>query len=400
MSAWKFWRKRARPARPVAAPAATPREGADEASLEQLAEILGMARQPLDEEAAGLADIPEEAGELREFLLDLDAGAEPPSRGLRRSVLVRLGLEDQVRAHEREEVVLAVERAETHRALTGVTRLLGGVNAAYDGQLEQVADHVRDDVVLASRVLRLANSTFLGRDEPVDDLERAVAVLGYDRIRFLDTAKQTLAQIVAMVEGINWRALWRHQLACGLLAQEIVEFLRLPRQPSIYVCGLTHDLGKIVLSLLYPDDYRVCLRMACLRRLPLRLCEELVFGLDHEIAGGLHAVRTQLPKALEETMRYHRVPARASPAVRETVAIVNVANHVATQFRLGFSGNPVDRLPGAFAEVPGWTMLAEERKLGSEPEALAAHLAKRARTLGPELGVLLGELAPGATESG
>jgi HD-like signal output (HDOD) protein len=50
---------------------------------------------------------------------------------------------------------------------------------------------------------------------------------------------------------------------------------------EFFVAGILHDLGKIVLSGCFPEDFDLACKKTCNGRGSLHVIENVIFGLDH-----------------------------------------------------------------------------------------------------------------------
>lgn len=225
---------------------------------------------------------------------------------------------------------------------------------------DELVESIEKDPALCVRVLRLANSAYIGPARHIDDLLSAVQLLGVDRIRTLMQALYTLRDSRNIASGFDWHHLWMHALATADLAEELQRQLGLGNVPLLYLSGLLHDVGKIVLSVLEPEQYRDVLLVAWHESLPLEEMELARFGVTHREAGRIFLVENNMAEAVVAAAEHHRDPAAAPAAYRLSVALVSVANHISKAYGLGFSGSVLSEAEGDLAELSAWKVIAEE----------------------------------------
>lgn len=191
---------------------------------------------------------------------------------------------------------------------------------------------ITQDVALTARLLRVANSPLYGLTSQVDTVSRAVTVLGMQQVRDLALASSA----VKTFEGIpnqlvSMESFWEHSILCALCARTLaMECLKRQRE-AVFVGGLLHDIGQLVLYHFLPDLSRQTLE-ACLdgpNELESQEAERDIFGFDHAEVGGELAQRWSLPTNIQECIAYHHNPAQAKQYRVET-AIVHIANSIAT----------------------------------------------------------------------
>jgi putative nucleotidyltransferase with HDIG domain len=100
-------------------------------------------------------------------------------------------------------------------------------------------------------------------------------------------------------------AFWRHSLGCALVTQRMAQKIEYPEPEKAYLAGLLHDLGFLVNSVLYTEDFRECLRRAAEQHLPLHVMEEQVLGFSHCETGQMLCQRWGLSTELVDAARCH-----------------------------------------------------------------------------------------------
>lgn len=225
--------------------------------------------------------------------------------------------------------------------LKSVSRNFQMASRSTEASLEELAQLVAQDPGLHTKILRMVNSAFFRFEREITDIEHAMVLLGLDRIRFLAQTLGAVKELNSFSAGFDLRHLWSHSFACGLLAEELARLLNLTELDHAYSAGLLHDVGKIILSSLYPDSYRALLRQSHGPGFNLSRAEGRIFGHDHEAAGRLFAESQKLPQAIIEAMSHHGSPVAAPDGERDTVCVLFLANDFAKRLCLGFSGNPV-----------------------------------------------------------
>jgi putative nucleotidyltransferase with HDIG domain len=230
--------------------------------------------------------------------------------------------------------------------------------------VEEVVATIEKDSALCVRVLRLANSVLVSSAQRIEDLDTAVQMLGVRRVRQVAQALFTLRGASRVGDGFDWRHLWIHALATAAIAEELEEKLRSTDNSQVYLAALLHDVGKIVLSTISPDDYRELLVTAWNENGRLEDLERLRLGVDHREAGVIFARHNGLPDVVIATIANHDDPAQAE-SHRFEVALVALANYLSKAHGLGFSGARLDDSDGDFETHRAWEVIAAQ--LGAMP---------------------------------
>ena len=223
------------------------------------------------------------------------------------------------------------------------------------------------DPVLTARVLKLINSAYYSPGVPITSLARAIVMLG------LNTVKN-LALSFAVIENLRSNGsfivfspdeFWTHSLCVGVIAKSLAA--RKGDTPqgleAFFVAGLLHDLGKIPLNRLFPDEYHRAWETAEKDQDTLRHSEIKLFGMDHCSVGCMIAKKWRLGSTLVESLSHHHNPADSSQVDRDFVFIVALANQFANRLSIGSAGDSVadnqliEYLNGKVGV--DWTMLSE-----------------------------------------
>ncbi len=183
-----------------------------------------------------------------------------------------------------------------------------------DGSAKQAAAVIEKDPAIATRVLRLVNSSFYGLKNPVSNINLACSILGLKVIKNLvvqATVIQTFGK-TSDIAGFDAKWLWDHSfktaIACRMIAERSPVGAGLGKDDA-YTCGLIHDIGKLILIDSQADRFGEALRLASKSKVPLAKAEGETFGFNHAHVGGLLANRWKLAPNVQAAVMYHHSPA-------------------------------------------------------------------------------------------
>lgn len=191
---------------------------------------------------------------------------------------------------------------------------------------------ISQDAGLSARLLKIANSPFYGLSSKVDTVSRAVTILGLREIRDLvlsSTATRAFEGIPT--DLISVEDFWHHSLYCGLLSQSLGEVCKKTRSESLFVAGLLHDIGQLIMFNKLPEQMQAALMRTMQGEPTLEMyeAEREVIGFDHAQVGLILAQEWRLPNNLQECIAYHHEPEKAE-LFPVHVAIVHIANEIAS----------------------------------------------------------------------
>src|SRR5207249_3774808 len=194
----------------------------------------------------------------------------------------------------------------------------------------------------------------------------------------------------------------RHAVAVGSCAQLLAEQMAgtwgkdSQVEPfEAFVCGLLHDLGKIVLETVLPKSFARAVEAAEMLRGNIADVERSVIGLDHMVAGKRLAERWELPANIRDCIWLHGQSPAALPATVSRPRLVNLitlADLIARELHLGYSGNYVYTLSRQ-------NLLDAVGVTPEQVDAVTAKLVDQIQLITPALGIgqpSTGELYQGA----
>jgi len=224
----------------------------------------------------------------------------------------------------------------------------------------QIAEVISKDPSLSAKLLRIVNSAFYGFPKQVDTISRAVAIVGSDQLHLLTLGTSVIALFRDIPSGLmNMGWFWKHSLACGITARLIASYKNFLNIEQLFISGLLHDLGKLIIFKNHPREAAAALIQAGRSESFHYLMEQTFFGFDHLQVGLALAEKWKLPLSLQQAIGGHHDPLKYPPSV--DAAVVNIADNLVNALGYGSSGehlvNPgvVDvceflSLPGGFLE--------------------------------------------------
>ena len=208
---------------------------------------------------------------------------------------------------------------------------------------------IATDEALASRLIRRVNSAYYGLRGTISTVTQAVVILGYQEIRNTVYAVQT-EQVFRDQAGSGNNdvlALWDHSLQVAVLAREFGYRVRHPVPEEVFVGGIIHDIGQVILSSVLGEEYRRFKARAHADGRDLAAAEADAFGTDHARIGWELTNKWDFPESLQMAVRcHHQLPASDGELVG-IAPLVLAGNVVCVARERGVSGE------GALSGIPG-----------------------------------------------
>ncbi len=175
-----------------------------------------------------------------------------------------------------------------------------------------LAEMISKDTSLSSRMLKLVNSAFYGFPTRIDSISRAVTLIG---TRELTTMALGISVVAAFKDIpctlMSMEGFWRHSIACGVFARLLASHKVGTSAEQLFIGGLLHDIGRMVMLKQIPAAYAEVINQARLQQATLFETERRLLGYDHMEVGGLLCQEWRFSKALEEMISWHHLPGQS-----------------------------------------------------------------------------------------
>lgn len=199
--------------------------------------------------------------------------------------------------------------------------------------LDELGRFVSGDPALTAKILKMVNSAAYGFPGRISSVSHAIMLLGLNVIKGL-----LLGIGFSELMQKSMAGLWEHSVSCAFCARLIAQKKHLKDPEEASICGLLHDIGKIVLVLEFPDEFDKAVKEAQTSGISLHKAEQKFFAATHAEIGCWLAQKWHFPANLVEAIGYHHAPGIAGHAPMET-AIVHVSDVLVYAKGVGLAGN-------------------------------------------------------------
>ncbi len=126
-----------------------------------------------------------------------------------------------------------------------------------DSTIKQFSQVISGDQALTGRLLRMANSAAFAQRGPVTKVERAMVLLGLERLKALALGFHLSKAMAENSSGLGFAAMWTQSLFRGCLAMKIAERINKSFSGEAFVCAFMADAGVPTMPELLTDrDYQ------------------------------------------------------------------------------------------------------------------------------------------------
>lgn len=199
----------------------------------------------------------------------------------------------------------------------------------------EIGSIISKDVNLTGRLLHVANSAFYGFPAKINTVSRAVTIIGSRELRDLVLATSAVEAFNKIpIDMANMNSFWMHSLDCAIIARILASRAKILHSERLFVCGMLHDIGHLVMYLKLPERAREAMMHAAKTQQYIEAAEREIIGFDHAQLGGALLIAWQLPEGLAQPVLYHHDPF-AAPSFQLEASIIFLANTLAKSSRIG-----------------------------------------------------------------
>ena len=190
--------------------------------------------------------------------------------------------------------------------------------------------------------------------------------IGLDQVVSLAMATSVIYQFKGIPNTLfNMESFWRHSIATGMAARTIGQVRKDPNVERLYLCGILHDLGRLILYIKEPGLARDTLMESRDGATNLHLVEMQQMGFDHAAVGAALLRFWQLPERLVQAVGYHHDP-QAAPKYQAEAGIVHTADYIVHDMSLA----QTEEFSIPNLQKDTWS------RIGVDPKELAPQISK------------------------
>ena len=269
----------------------------------------------------------------------------------------------------REKVVQTILDAEDLPGLPETVVRVMRLTASEDASTEAVAQVILQLPSLTAKILRYVNSPLCGFCQEITSIHQAVVLAGFAAIRDLVTGLAIIdlydASRLKNFPVRRFTDLAFQSAVAGHLVAEITG----QSAEEVFIAGLLHDIGTLLLGRYHPEVLARVLEAKKLVTDNITVVERRIMGLDHTLVGALLGARWRLPRVFIDVIRNHHeqhFDAIEDPSSRRVVQTVILADQIVRLFHRQrpedmrrvnalwdrFLGLPVEQAEGLLARFP------------------------------------------------
>ncbi|HUT63981.1 MAG TPA: HDOD domain-containing protein, partial [Anaerolineae bacterium] len=190
-----------------------------------------------------------------------------------------------------------------------VTRVLQMLRDSYV-KTDDIVGVVKFDQAIATHVLKLCNSSFFGLRRPITNLRDAVVYIGLSNLKKIIIISGTRQYFEKQQSAYELKKgeLWRHAIAVSILAEKLNNMFDRAPIDDVYISGLLHDVGKLVLSKFVMEVSEEMTHMVEQRGISFLEAEKTILGIDHAEVGAKILDKWKFSEEIISSVKKHHMP--------------------------------------------------------------------------------------------
>jgi len=260
-----------------------------------------------------------------------------------------------------------IERLESLPPIPKIAQKILALKISTDEGERSLFNLIQKDPTLMSKIIGLANSPLFATGRKILTLHDAQVLLGSKRVKMIALGFAMMSSISKHSKGLlNLDGLWKHSLLIAFVMDTLAKCMpkdRRPAEDEIYLAGLLHDIGFLVLNHIDPMLFdQFCTRLA---EQPGRTVEEIeaeMLDMNHcELAAELGR-HWGLPDTIIAVLRFHHAPNEHPDAAQQPlVGLAYLAAKLLPTFNINESA-PKDIAAEDWASLGIDPLLADDIK--------------------------------------
>jgi putative nucleotidyltransferase with HDIG domain len=214
-----------------------------------------------------------------------------------------------------------------------------------------IASVLRQDQAIVAKMLRVVNSPLFAFSRRISTIEDAIPLLGFSEIRNIVTSVSVITTFASGKgsDVFDRSGFWKHSAGSAIVCKVLARKLKIHSEEECFTAALLHDIGKLVLDQLFPQDFSNVISLVNEKSVPMREAEQSFFGRPHQTVGDYFIRKWKIPDVLADAVCCHHSP-RESKVNPFLVSAVHLADVIIRMLNIGDSGEKQSPVLDEFAK--------------------------------------------------
>ena len=206
---------------------------------------------------------------------------------------------------------------------------------------KKIAETIETDQAIATKVLKVANSSYYGMSGKISSISHASVVLGHKILGEVVTLAGAEGLLDGDLPGYGYdsKDLWKHSLAVAFGSK----LLSNPDNPDLtkeaHMAGLIHDAGKIILDSYIAEKKEEFESYMEKEEKTSLEAESHYFGFNHAEIASEVCKKWNFPETINLAIKYHHQPSASEG--NQLSYILHMADYIAILSGIGYDADDV-----------------------------------------------------------
>lgn len=253
------------------------------------------------------------------------------------------------------------DMASVKNVITGIVRLLSNP----DSSINDIKEIILVDPPLLSKVLKLANSAYYAPSKPIEVIDKALIMIGFDAVMEL-ALNQKASELFDNSDKIfNYSAsdLWENNVAVALFGKFIYRKEFGENGELAYVAGLLHNIGIIIFDQFLHEEFIEILEEANNLKTDLFEIEKKQLGFTHAQLGKAIIEDWNLEGNITSSIEWHHQPDKVENQNLKLTNTLYIADYFCSHKKIGYSDAPYQTKESFLKCIKNINLSAESFKL-------------------------------------
>lgn len=207
---------------------------------------------------------------------------------------------------------------------------------------DDFSELVSCDPNLAAIVLKVVNSALFGFPGQIDNINRAVNLLGIGQLHDMVLGASAIASLDFPNDIVPLKTFWRCSLFSGVFARLLGNQLNIKNSECLFVIGLLHEIGHLIIYSKYPEQAKQAIASLTQEMSMIANAEQQILGFHYGQVGAALMAQWQLPLNFQIITYYQPTPTDA-PIHLLSTGIMHLA-HGYAHCNCSDDGQPIEQL--------------------------------------------------------
>ena len=202
-----------------------------------------------------------------------------------------------------------IEKIEQIPTIPIISQRIMHIAGDEEASFKELVDIIEKDQALTLKILKVANSAFYGFLSNVSSLEHALVILGTNEVKSIVLGFSVYNFFSHhKSDGFDRKRFWKHAIVCAQVAKLLERHFNIQNDDSLFLAGLIHDMGKVVLDQYFHAEFLQIIEYLSLTHTTFSKAEKEILGTTHYQIGAKLLKQWKFPKKVIMQILYHHAP--------------------------------------------------------------------------------------------